>query len=321
MKDNYGRTIDYIRISITDRCNLRCRYCMPCGVEWLPMEEILTLEEITKVCKVSAELGIRKVKITGGEPLVRRGCIDLIRMIKGVPGIEQVTLTTNGILLAEYAKPLYEAGIDGINVSLDTLQKEKYQQITGFDMLERVLGGIHEMQKFPVPLKINAVLQQGVNEEEYLELIALAKNQKLDVRFIEMMPIGYGKEMDSISNKTLIEKLENIYGKLEVDRTVHGNGPAVYYKLPEFLGCVGFISAVHGKFCGSCNRIRMTSSGFLKGCLCYDEGASIKEALREGNLEEVKEIMNHVIKEKPKAHIFEHPEEVTEMREMAKIGG
>lgn len=321
MKDKFGRTIDYIRISITDRCNLRCRYCMPHGIEWIPMEEILTLEEIVEVCKVAAQLGIRKVKITGGEPLVRKGCVDLVRMIKAVDGIEQVTLTTNGVLLEKYAKELYEAGIDGINVSLDTLQKDKYQEITGFDAMDEVLNGIREIQKYPVPLKINAVLQHGVNEEEFTELVELAKEQKLDVRFIEMMPIGYGKEMESISNGELLEKLENIYGKLRVDNKVRGNGPAVYYQIPGFAGCVGFISAVHGKFCSNCNRIRMTSTGFLKGCLCYEEGASVREALRNGTPEEVRKILEGVIWEKPKAHIFEHPEEITETKEMARIGG
>lgn len=321
MKDNYGRDIDYIRISITDRCNLRCKYCMPEGIEFLPMKEILTLEEIVEVCKMGAELGICKVKITGGEPLVRKGCVELVRMLKEIPKIEQVTLTTNGVLLKKYAKELYESGIDGINVSLDTLDREKYCEITGFDRLSDVLEGMREVQKYNIALKINAVLRKDATEEDYLKLVELARNEKVNVRFIEMMPIGYGKNTETLSGNEMLAMLERMYGTIEKDERVHGNGPAIYYRLPEFVGSIGFINAIHGKFCASCNRVRLTSTGFLKGCLCYGTGASLKEDLRSGNYDKVKEMLEMIILEKPKEHIFEQWEEITEQNEMVRIGG
>lgn len=333
MKDSYGRVIDYMRISITDRCNLRCRYCMPEGIKSIPMEQILTLEEITEVCRIASELGITKFKITGGEPLVRKGCIELIRMLKALPLTEQVTLTTNGILLTEYGKELKEAGIDGVNVSLDTLCAEKFATITGYDRLKDVLEGIRTAYELGLKVKINTVLQKGVNEKEWEDLLKIAKEAPIDVRFIEMMPIGYGSRKTLVSNQELLEKIRGMYG--EVIKEVagnqphngeqvcypHGNGPAVYYRIPGFQGSVGLISAVHGKFCDSCNRIRMTAEGFLKPCLCYDTGISVKEAVRNHQPEEVRRLLEQAILRKPKAHCFEKEEEITEKREMSRIGG
>lgn len=321
MTDAYGRIIDYMRVSITDRCNLRCRYCMPDGIEWLPMEEILTLEEIAEICRQAALIGIRKIKITGGEPLVRKGCTDLIRMLKAIPGMEQVTLTTNGVLLNQYAEELYRSGLDAVNVSLDTLDAEKYARITGFDALSDVLKGISAMEQYPIPLKINAVLQKSVNDSDWPVLVELARERAMDVRFIEMMPIGYGQQFEPVSNTELLQKLQDSYGQLHSETKVHGNGPAMYYHIPGFQGSIGFISAIHGKFCHQCNRIRMTSTGQLKPCLCYGETISLKEALRKGSCEEVKELLAQAIIRKPDGHSFEDYTAVTEHQEMAKIGG
>lgn len=320
MEDRYGRTIDYMRVSITDRCNLRCRYCMPKGISWLPMEEILTLEEIREACAQAAKIGISKIKITGGEPLVRKGCMRLIGMLKGIPGIRQVTLTTNGVLLSQYARELYENGIDGINISLDTLDEKEYAKITGFDGLGSVLHGIEEMEKYPVPIKINAVLQKE-REHRWRDLTVFMQNRKLDVRFIEMMPIGYGKKFEVVSNEYILQQIREEYGEVEREETSHGNGPAVYYKIPGFLGSVGFISAVHGKFCSQCNRIRLTATGQLKSCLCYDGAISIREALRSGQKQEVQRLMRRAVLEKPKSHCFEDQSKMTEIHEMVKIGG
>lgn len=332
MKDSYGRVIDYMRISITDRCNLRCRYCMPDGIKTIPMEQILTLEEIAEVCRIASELGITKFKVTGGEPLVRKGCVELIRMLKALPHTEQVTLTTNGILLAAYASALKDAGIDGVNVSLDTLSEEKFAAITGYDRLKDVLEGIRTAYTLGLKVKINAVLQKGVNEEEWETLIQIAKEAPIDVRFIEMMPIGYGNEKRLVSNQELLEWIRERYGEVTEEAKVqqsegarsvspHGNGPAVYYRIPGFRGSIGFISAMHGKFCGSCNRIRMTAEGFVKPCLCYDTGISVKEAVRNHQPEEVRRLLVQAISEKPEAHCFEKKEEITEQREMSRIGG
>lgn len=321
MIDNYGRNIDYMRVSITDRCNLRCRYCMPAGIEWLPMEEILTLEEIAEVCRQAAQIGICKIKVTGGEPLVRKGCLDFIRMLKAIPGIEQVTLTTNGILLSDYAEELCKAGITAINVSLDTLDPLKYAQITGFDALKDVLNGIEAAERCHIPLKINAVLQKGINDQDWISLTELARKRPLDVRFIEMMPIGYGKQFEAISNVELRTSMQEHYGQLIPENNAHGNGPAVYYHIPGFTGSIGFISAMHGKFCNQCNRIRLTSTGEIKPCLCYGETISLKKALRDGSAKEVQHLLIQAIAQKPDAHHFENSTSITEHHEMSKIGG
>mgnify|MGYP002510139666 CR=1 FL=1 len=345
MKDQYGRTIDYMRISITDRCNLRCRYCMPDGVELVSMGEILTYEEIERICGAAASEGIRKLKITGGEPLVRLGCVGLIGKLKKIPGIEQVTLTTNGVLLEEYAEGLAQAGLDGVNISLDSLNRERYQWITGRDELDRVLKSIEAALEIGLKTKINVVLQKEVNEPEWESLVEMAKKKPLDVRFIEMMPIGYGKAFHPVSNEEILRMLREKYPQLKSDERVHGNGPAQYYKIPEFQGSIGFISAIHGKFCGNCNRIRLTSQGELKPCLCYGESYDLRTALRgsyvekegstgkevsvlsedtrecEENLKGVREIIREAVTRKPKQHCFEQLQNITEEKRMVQIGG
>lgn len=321
MTDRFGRTVDYMRISITDRCNLRCSYCMPKNPCWLPEEELLSQEEILEICSCGVKLGIRKIKVTGGEPLIRQDCTELIRRIKTLPGMEKVTLTTNGVLLALKAQELYEAGIDGVNISLDTLDRNIYQEITGFDRLPQVLEGIQAMGEVPVALKTNTVLMPGVNEESWKELALLAKSQSIDVRFIEKMPLGEEKGTEGISNLRLLEDMQKLFGKAEKDNRIHGNGPAVYYHFPEFKGSIGFISALHGKFCADCNRLRMTAEGLVKPCLCYQDSISLKEAVREGNREEIEKLLKKAIEEKPLSHCFEHTEQVTERRNMWKIGG
>ncbi len=322
MIDKYGRTIDYMRVSIIDRCNLRCRYCMPTDIRWLSPKEILTLEEITEICRQASLAGIRKIKITGGEPLVRKGCTELIRMIKAIPDIRQVTLTTNGVLLPQYAGQLYKAGLDAANISLDTLNREKYAEITGFDALPDVLRGIEAMEKYKIPLKINAVLQKGVNDNDWQELVELARNRAIDVRFIEMMPIGYGKQFASISNTELLKKVRERYGQTEREKKAHGNGPAVYCHITGFQGSIGFISAIHGKFCHECNRIRLTSTGQLKPCLCYQDHIPLKETIRNGFKEDVYRLLIQAIRQKPKGHCFgESPDGITEKHKMAQIGG
>lgn len=321
MKDSYGRTVDYMRISITDRCNLRCRYCMPEMPCFLPRKELLSLEEILDICVCGVQMGIRKIKITGGEPLLRPGCVELIRKLKEIPGMEKVTLTTNGVLLAPFAEALYQAGIDGVNVSLDTLNEETYRKITGFDKLAQVLEGLDTMSRFPVPLKTNTVLLPWENGEDWKELALLAKNRRIDVRFIEKMPLGKDKETEGVSNILLLEEMQASFGKAEPDGRSHGNGPAVYYRFPGFQGSVGFISAIHDNFCAGCNRLRMTAEGKVKPCLCYEDNFSLKEAVRAGNREEIRELLRSAVEKKPQRHCFTHTEQITEQRDMWKIGG
>lgn len=321
MKDLHGRTIDYMRISITDRCNLRCKYCMPQDICQVPMNEILTYEEIAVVCREAVKLGIRKFKITGGEPLVRKECTSLIRKIKEIPKVEQVTMTTNGILLEEHLDALLLAGLDAVNVSLDTLDEKRFEEITGTAGVSSVLSAIDAVVDSGLRVKVNTVLQPGVNDGEWKHLLELAKNRNLDVRFIEMMPIGAGKQYRTVSNEELLRKMKAVYPDIQKDEQIHGNGPAVYYRIPGFRGSVGFISAIHGVFCDRCNRIRMTATGELKPCLCFEDSLSVRKALREGSSDELRELIARTVLMKPKMHCFEQMQEITEHKKMVQIGG
>ncbi|MDD6367069.1 MAG: GTP 3',8-cyclase MoaA [Stecheria intestinalis] len=323
MKDSFGREINYLRISITDRCNLRCRYCMPQGIHQVPMHEILTYEEILEIAEAAASLGITKIKVTGGEPLVRLGCAHLVAQLKEIPGIEQVTMTTNGILLKQNLTALKEAGIDAINVSLDTLNPEVFQRITGSERLQDVIDGIEASVSAGIRTKVNTVLQTGVNDDEWKDLIRLAKDLPIDVRFIEMMPIGYGKKYPPVSNEDLKRQIEAEFGRAEEDHSIHGNGPAEYIHLPCYAGSIGFIGAIHGKFCSSCNRIRLTSRGRLKPCLCYGDTVDLRGILRQKKHHEelLKQAIAEAVSRKPEAHCFEQLNRITEEQEMIEIGG
>lgn len=323
MLDRYGRVINYMRISVTDRCNLRCCYCMPEGVQDVGMKNILTFEEIWEIVRTGVSLGITHIRITGGEPLVRKGCVDLIRGIREIPGVETITMTTNGVLLGNYGKQLKEAGVDGVNISLDTLDPEEFYKITGKRELQEVLAGIRAVKTAGLPVKLNAVNRK---ELDPIPLVRYAQEENLPLRFIEMMPVGYGKKYVGRSNEELRETLEAVCGKAECmtnreELSRMGSGPAVYYQFSDLKVPVGFISAIHGKFCDTCNRVRLTAEGYLKLCLCYDEGEDLRRVLREGEKENLRTIMEQTIFRKPAAHCFEHPAEMTETHEMVKIGG
>lgn len=321
MKDKFGREINYLRVSITDRCNLRCKYCMPDGIEKKSMSEILTYEEIEMVCKIAAQNGISKIKITGGEPLVRKGSVGFIKRLKKIPGIEQVTLTTNGVLLEEYAVELKNSGVDAINISLDTLDAKMYKEITGQPRLIDVKNGIEKVLSLSIPVKINSVLLKDKNDNQWESLLELAKKSPVDVRFIEMMPIGAGRGYAPISNEELMQKIREKYGEITREDRIHGNGPACYYRIPGFVGSIGFISAIHGKFCESCNRLRLTAEGQLKPCLCYEEAVDLRKSLRCQDESTLEQEIRKAINEKPSAHCFENGNEVSEKRQMAQIGG
>lgn len=323
MLDRYGRVINYLRISVTDRCNLRCCYCMPEGVQDVGMKNILTFEEIWEIVRTGVSLGITHIRITGGEPLVRKDCVDLIRGIREIPGVETITMTTNGVLLENYGKQLKEAGVDGVNISLDTLDPEEFYKITGKRELQEVLAGIRAAKTAGLPVKLNAVNRK---ELDPIPLVRYAQEENLPIRFIEMMPVGYGKKYVGRSNEELRETLEAVCGKAECmtnreELSRMGSGPAVYYQFSDLKVPVGFISAIHGKFCDTCNRVRLTAEGYLKLCLCYDEGEDLRRVLREGEKENLRTIMEQTIFRKPAAHCFEHPAEMTETHEMVKIGG
>lgn len=334
MKDQYGRKIDYLRVSVTDRCNLRCVYCMPKeGVPSARHCDILTYDEITRICRICAEEGISRIKLTGGEPLVRRNLDVLVGSLKDIPGIEEVTLTTNGVYLKDQLESLQKAGLDGVNISLDTLDRAQYEKLTGGDHLKEVLEGLEaalEVAHWKVKLNCAAIGTQ--NQDQYAALAALAKEQKLDVRFIEMMPIGLGKQYAGNTQDEMIAMLEEAFGPSRQLEGRFGNGPAVYRQFEGFAGKIGFISAMSHNFCHLCNRVRLTSEGFLKACLQYQEGADLRRLLREEQAsdERLKTVIRDVIVRKPRQHSFtegeiqqhmEDEDKHLETRRMSQIGG
>ena len=324
MLDQYGRTIDYMRISLTDRCNLRCIYCMPEeGICQIPREEILRQDEIIKICRLASELGISRIKLTGGEPLVRRICVPLVKELKALPGIQQVTLTTNGILLKEQLAELMEAGLDALNISLDTLEAENFQRITRRNELDRTLEGLEMALSYPsLKVKINCV-PTFQTDQELLQVAALARENPLHVRFIEMMPIGLGMDFAARDEKSVKDILEKTYGPLTPVSEILGNGPCHYYTLEGFCGRIGFISALSHKFCNQCNRVRLTSTGYLKGCLQFENGVDLKALLRKGASDEIlKSALQKAIFEKPAGHNFQEKKNGREESHiMSQIGG
>ena len=325
MLDKLNRKIDYLRISVIDRCNLRCVYCMPEeGLERIPHEEILTYQEILRIGESVSQLGIKKIKITGGEPLVRKDIVNLIRDIKNLDKIEQVTLTTNGILLYDMLDDLYDAGIDAINISLDTLKEDNFKQITRRDGLEKVLMAIDKAYNLGIRVKINCLAIRDFNINELADIANFAKDREIDVRFIELMPIGFGKKYTQIDNDEILSILESNFGTFEPVTEKRGNGPAKYYKNKDMKGCIGFISAISHEFCESCNRIRLTSNGFLKLCLHYNKGIDLKAPIRSGiSDEDLKVLIHDTIWNKPLSHKFGHTngEKDIEVKNMVQIGG
>lgn len=326
MKDQYGRNIDYMRISVTDRCNLRCVYCMPEeGVRSIPHDEILRYDEIERVCRAAVTLGIRNFKITGGEPLVRRDVEQLVAMLRAIPGAGRITMTTNGVLLGDKRNALADAGLSEVTVSLDTTDPERFREITRRDELGRVLRSIRAvLEDGRIPLKINCVPLGKIRAEQLTEILSFAENSPVNVRFIEMMPIGLGKNFECSREDELIPEIEKITGPLTPYEGTLGNGPAHYYSAEGYSGKIGFISAVSHRFCSECNRIRLTSDGFLKSCLQYNIGEDVRTALRAGDDAAVLEAIRRTVTAKPAGHHFgresgDSPED--EKRVMAGIGG
>lgn len=324
MIDQFGRNINYLRISVTDRCNLRCVYCMPKdGTRFLNEEQLLTFEEIYKIVNISSKLGISKVRITGGEPLVRKKIQTLIYNIKSLPQIEEVCITTNGILLEDCIDDLIKAGIDGINVSLDTLKAERYNEITRGGDLEKVMRGIKMSLEKGVPsLKINTVIIKHKNDDEVMDFVKLAEKYPIDIRFIELMPIGEGKQFISVSNNELKQMISRKRDLKSVKGKNKYLGPASYFKTSTSLGNIGFISPMSHKICSECNRIRLTSEGFLKQCLHWNYGVDLKKIIRSGaNESELEKIITRAIYEKPNEHCFKKKTINKDVRIMSQIGG
>ncbi|PAB56807.1 GTP 3',8-cyclase MoaA [Anaeromicrobium sediminis] len=323
MLDKMGRQIEYLRVSVTDRCNLRCVYCMPeGGIEQVTHDEILSFDELYRVIKETTYLGIKKVRITGGEPLVRKGIISFIKKVKEIKGIEEVCLTTNGILLADYMDQLYEAGLDRINISLDTFNCDRYKSITRRDGLDKVLKAIElGVEKGFKRIKVNTVIIKELNYEEIEDFVNLAEEYDIDVRFIELMPIGEAKGYTPTSNDE-IKGIIKMHRKLYPVYSKKGSGPAKYYKTNGSKGRIGFISAMSHEFCQECNRIRITPEGFLKLCLHSNKGIDLKELLRN-NIDdyELRHIIKDAVENKPDRHHFNENSEDEDNRLMSQIGG
>lgn len=324
MLDQYGRNINYFRISVTDRCNLRCIYCMPdTGTRFLPEEEFLTLDEIYRIVKISAKLGISKVRITGGEPLTREGLPKLIHDIKTLPQIEEVCLTTNGILLEKYIDELIKAGLDRVNISLDTLKHERYKEITRGGNLESVIRGIKlSLDKGIKRVKLNTVIMRGQNDNEIMDFIGLSEKLPVDIRFIELMPIGEGKQFKAVSNdevKQIILKERELISNKVKNKWL---GPAEYFKTVYSKGSIGFISPMSHMFCSQCNRMRLTSEGFLKQCLHWKHGIDLKKIIgNEIEDKQLEQIIAKGIYEKPNEHGFKQDTIYEDKRMMSQIGG
>jgi cyclic pyranopterin phosphate synthase len=304
--DTYQRTINYLRISVTDRCNLRCVYCMPeGGISLMSHYDLLSYEEIITLVKAAAELGIDKVRLTGGEPLVRAGLSDLIKMIAEIETIKDISMTTNGMLLAKYAAELKEAGLDRVNVSLDTLKPERFRQITRCGKLEDTLNGIEAaLEAGLTPVKINMVVMAGVNDDEIVDFARKTVTGGWNVRFIEQMPVSApGKEAARLFSVKDMKLRIDPLGKMEPFKMSTGNGPAKYYKLPDASGTIGFITPVTEHFCVECNRLRLTADGKLRLCLLQEDEIDLREPLRSGaSIDELKTLIKDAIAKKPKGH-------------------
>ncbi len=318
MKDLNGRTIDYLRISVTDLCNLRCVYCMPEeGVEKLPHDSVLTFEEITRIVRVLAGAGIKKLRLTGGEPLVRKGIAGLVRKLKLVDGIDEITMTTNGILLEEYAEALKEAGLDRVNVSIDSLDPRKYREITRGGDLNRALRGIDAAVKAGLaPVKINTVVMKGFNDSEAVGFADYAAEHALAWRFIEFMPLGgmAGLQKDKFVSNDIIK--DAVKEKYKLNAIADGEHISKNYEITGTGGKIGFISSMSHKFCDSCNRMRLASNGKLVPCLLGDRTTDLRTVLRNGGSDEdILALYLKALSEKPREHACRGT------HSMSRIGG
>lgn len=326
MVDKYNREIKYLRISLTELCNLRCRYCMPMeGITKINHDDTLTYEEIIMAVKVAAKLGFTKIRLTGGEPLIKKDIIKLASEIKQVDGIDELCITTNGLLLKKYAKDLKEAGVDRLNISLDTLNEDKYRYITRVGELKNALDGLDEALSVGFRrIKINSVLIGGFNDDEIVDLSSLTLDKNIDVRFIELMPMydsGDFKENAFVDSKIVIDRLQEKFGKENVNPVTdnkHKGSVAKLYRINDSKALVGIISPVSNHFCNECNRIRLTSDGKLKPCLHSNEEISIK-GLDE---KEMEDRFMMAISHKPKQHdVLSYKCRSNANRNMNEIGG
>ena len=324
LSDSFQRPINYLRVAVTDRCNLRCVYCMPEeGVPWMPHSNILSYEEIHTIVKAAAEMGITRVRLTGGEPLVRAGIVDFVKMLSGIKELEDISMTTNGIFLAKHAVDLKNAGLSRVNVSLDTLKPERFKKICRGGDINEVLNGIETAMTVGLkPVKINMVVMLGVNDDEILDFARKTIDQEWNVRFIELMPFtGHnGQTPKGLTAREIKKRLDPI-GKMEPTMPSRGNGPAKYYRFPNAKGTIGFITALSEHFCFSCNRLRLTADGKLRPCLMSEQMLDLREPLRGGvSQQQLKDLIQQAVTAKPMGHHLEEGQRPND-RPFCQVGG
>ena len=326
--DSFQRDINYLRISLTDRCNLRCQYCMPVqGLTFLPRPELLTPAEIEKVARAAVGIGFRKFRLTGGEPTLRADIVEITQRIASINGAQDLGMTTNGLLLEKLAKPLKAAGLRRVNVHVDSLNEERAKKLMRFVKLDKVWRGIRAAEEAGlIPIKMNAVIAKGFNEEDVVELAKLTLTHDWQMRFIELMPLGAGEESQFsidqyVSNIVSKAKIEAALGKLAFVENDNPSDEAVNYRLPNARGIIGFISPVSEPYCGTCNRMRLTADGKFHLCLLHDDELDMRQILRSGGtIADIQEVLNRAIHAKPTGHglaLGVH----TQQRKMHQIGG
>jgi cyclic pyranopterin phosphate synthase len=306
VKDRHGREHVYLRLAVTDRCNLRCTYCMPSAVSFKERASLLSFEEIVRLASILARLGVRKLRITGGEPTMRKGIVELCQRLSAIPGIETLALTTNGVRLGTLARPLFAAGVRRLNVSLDSVRRDRFARITGKDLLPGVMAGIDEaLAAGFVPLKVNTVVMAGVNDDELLDFAALARDRPLDVRFIEFMPFkdnGWREER-FLPCIAMMAAIGSVHPLVPAGRPERTGGVAQDFAVPGFLGRVSFVTPFSDSFCERCNRLRVTADGQLKTCLYSAPEADLRTALRRGDSDEsLEETISSALWRKPEGH-------------------
>ncbi len=323
LNDSYGRKINYLRLAVTDRCNLRCQYCMPAeGVPKLSHSDILSYEELFLVAQAAVSMGIEKIRVTGGEPLVRKGVVEFLARLSTLTGLKHLVLTTNGLLLEEMAEDLSRAGVQRLNVSLDSLQPATFKQITRNGELAQVLAGIAAAERAGMPVKVNMVVMRGINDAEILDFVRLTLDKPYSVRFIEYMPTIKEENWQSlvITGEEILGRIEKEFEFKGLDQ-VELAGPAKNYKIEGAQGSFGLITPLSGHFCGACNRIRMTSSGKVKSCLFSDQEYDLKPFLRSKDVIAVKVALRRIIVTKPEKHQISCSEAEHQAFAMSSIGG
>jgi GTP 3',8-cyclase len=327
MKDSFGRTVNNLRISVTDRCNFRCRYCMPEeGMQWMERSELLSFEELTHLTRIFASLGVKHIRLTGGEPLMRKDLHVLVKQISGIPGIQDIAMTTNGYFLAEQARDLVKAGLHRINISLDSLDPVKFTEMTRRDNFHKVWKGIEAVDRLGIrPIKLNVVLIRGINEDEIPKFAELARTRPFFIRFIEFMPIGSddGWSADKVvTGKEIISRMEKAVGKRLVPVELRGAQPADRFVFEDGIGEIGLISSVSEPFCNHCNRVRITSDGKLRTCL-FSLGETDLRALLRGDTDDetIRATITEAVWKKEEGHLINRPGFVRPARSMSQIGG